>query len=58
MGTLIALRHANINKELVIAMNDAGTTFDGIADYLDRNEIRRINRSTNNETIMNPTLNC
>jgi hypothetical protein len=37
LGTLATLRHANINTELVIAMNEAGATFEEIADYLDRN---------------------
>jgi hypothetical protein len=35
LGTLIALRHAGIDKNIV-EMNDPGFTFDEIADYLDR----------------------
>ena len=37
LGALIALRHAGIDKHLLIDLNDAGYTFDEIADYLDRN---------------------
>jgi hypothetical protein len=36
LGTLIALRSAGIDKNLLIEMNDSGFTFDKIADYLDR----------------------
>lgn len=35
LGTLIALRHAGIDKDLLIELNDSGYTFDEIADYLD-----------------------
>ena len=35
-SALIALRHAGIDENLLIDMNDSGFTFDGIADYLDR----------------------
>jgi hypothetical protein len=35
MGTLIALRYAGIDKNLIIDMNDSGFTFNEIADYLD-----------------------
>jgi hypothetical protein len=31
-----ALSHAGFNKDLVIQLNDAGMSFDGIADYLDQ----------------------
>ena len=34
MGTLIALRYAGIDKNLLIEMNDSGFSFDEIADYL------------------------
>jgi hypothetical protein len=37
LGALIALRHAGINKHLLIHLNDSGFTFDEIADYLERN---------------------
>jgi hypothetical protein len=37
LGTLIALRHAGIDKNLLIDLNDSGFTFDEIADYLERN---------------------
>jgi hypothetical protein len=37
LGTLIALRYASVDKNLLINMNDSGFTFDEIADYLDRN---------------------
>jgi hypothetical protein len=37
LDTLVALRHQGVGKELVIAMNDAGATFNEIADYLDEN---------------------
>jgi hypothetical protein len=36
LGTLIALRCACIDKNLIIEMNDSGFTFNEIADYLDR----------------------
>jgi hypothetical protein len=35
-GTLDALRHAGVDKNLLIEMNDSGYTFDEIAEYLDR----------------------
>ena len=35
-GTLIALRYADIDRNLLIEMNDSGFTFDEIADYLDK----------------------
>lgn len=34
-AALVALRQADINKELLIELNDSGATFDEIADYLD-----------------------
>jgi hypothetical protein len=37
LTTLVALRNEDINKESVIHFNDSGSTFDEIADYLDRN---------------------
>ena len=37
LGTLIALRHAGIDKNLLIDLNDSGFTFHEIADYLERN---------------------
>ena len=36
LGTLIALRYAGIDRNLLIEMNDSGFTFNEIADYLDR----------------------
>jgi hypothetical protein len=36
LGTLIALRYTEIDRNLPIEMNDSGYTFDEIADYLDR----------------------
>jgi 3'-phosphoadenosine 5'-phosphosulfate sulfotransferase (PAPS reductase)/FAD synthetase len=36
LGTLIALRSAGIDKNLLIEMNDSGYAFDEIADYIDR----------------------
>jgi hypothetical protein len=36
LGTLIALRYAGIDKNLLIEMNDSGFSFDEIADYLDK----------------------
>ena len=36
LGALIALRHAGIDKNMIIEMNDSGFTFDEIADYLNR----------------------
>ncbi len=36
-AALVALRQAGISKELLIELNDSGSTFDEIADYLDRN---------------------
>jgi hypothetical protein len=35
LGTLIALKSAGIDKNLVIEMNDSGFSFDKIADYID-----------------------
>ena len=35
-SALIALRHAGIDENLLIDMNDSSFTFDEIADYLDR----------------------
>jgi hypothetical protein len=41
LGTLIALRRAGIDKNLLIRLNDSGMTFNEIADFLDRtNELR------------------
>lgn len=37
LGALIALRHAGIDKNLLIDLNDAGFTFDELAVYLERN---------------------
>ena len=36
LGTLIALRSAGIDRNLLIEMNDTGFTFDEIADYIDK----------------------
>ena len=36
LGTLIALRFAGIDRNLLIEMNDTGYSFDEIADYLDK----------------------
>jgi hypothetical protein len=36
LGTLIALRYAGIDRNLLIDMNDSGMSFDEIADYLDK----------------------
>ena len=36
LGTLIALRYAGIDKNLLIELNDSGLSFDEIADYLDK----------------------
>jgi hypothetical protein len=36
LGALIAIRHAGVDKNLLIEMNDSGFTFAEIADYLDR----------------------
>ena len=36
LGTLIALRYAGIDRNLLIEMNDSGLSFDEIADYLDK----------------------
>ena len=44
LGTLIALRSAGIDKNLLIEMNDSGFTFVEIADYID--QIMRIEDST------------
>ena len=37
LGALIALRHAGIDKHLLIDLNDSSFTFHEIADYLERN---------------------
>ena len=34
LGALIALRYAEIDKNLIIQLNDSDATFDEIADYL------------------------
>ena len=44
LGTLIALRSAGIDRNLLIEMNDSGFTFVEIADYID--QIMRIEDST------------
>ena len=36
LGTLISLRYAGIDRNLLIDMNDSGMSFDEIADYLDK----------------------
>ena len=36
LGTLIALRYAGIDRNLLIDMNDSGMSFGEIADYLDK----------------------
>jgi hypothetical protein len=36
LGTLIALRQAGINKNLLVKLNDSGYSLDEIADYLDQ----------------------
>ena len=36
LGTLIALKYAGVDKNLLIEMNDSGLSFDEIADYLDK----------------------
>jgi hypothetical protein len=38
LGTLIALRRAGIDKNLLIELNDSGYTFNEIADFLDRSD--------------------
>jgi hypothetical protein len=35
LGALIALRHAGIDKNLIIEMNDSGFTFEEIAEYFE-----------------------
>ena len=35
LGASIALRHAGVSKDLIIRLNDSGSTFTEIADYLD-----------------------
>jgi hypothetical protein len=35
-AALFALRHAGIGTDLMIDLNDSGSTFDEIADYLDQ----------------------
>ena len=37
LAASIALKHAGIDKNLLIDLNDSGFTFDEIADYLERN---------------------
>ena len=36
LGVFTALRHAGIDRNLLIEMNDSGFSFDEIADYLDK----------------------
>ena len=36
LGTLIALKSAGVDRNLLIEMNDSGFTFDEIADYIDK----------------------
>jgi hypothetical protein len=40
LGTLIALRSAGIDKNLLIEMNDSGYSFEEIADYIDQIVVR------------------
>jgi hypothetical protein len=35
LSAFIALTHAGVSKDLVVQLNDSGTSFDEIADYLD-----------------------
>jgi hypothetical protein len=39
LATSDILKHAGIDEDLVIDLNDSGLTFDEIADYLDRNNV-------------------
>jgi hypothetical protein len=36
LAASIQLKHADIDKGLLVDLNDSGYTFDEIADYLDR----------------------
>ena len=46
LGTLIALRSAGIDRNLLIEMNDSGFTFDEIADYVDQtNQLTNLNQA-------------
>ena len=36
LGALITLRYTGIDKNLIIRLNDSGSTFDEIGDYLDK----------------------
>ena len=36
LASSIQLKHADIDKGLLVDLNDSGYTFDEIADYLDR----------------------
>jgi hypothetical protein len=38
-AALFALRHAGIDTDLMIDLNDSGMASDEIADYLDRNHV-------------------
>jgi hypothetical protein len=39
LGASIALRHTGVSKDLIIRLNDSGSTFNEIVDYLDRVEM-------------------
>jgi hypothetical protein len=39
LATSNILKHAGIDGDLVIDLNDSGLTFDEIADYLDRSNV-------------------
>jgi hypothetical protein len=36
LATLVALRHEGFSRDSIIRLNDAGSTFDQIADYVDQ----------------------
>ena len=39
LGASIALRHTGVSKDFIIRLNDSGSTFNEIVDYLDRVEM-------------------
>ena len=51
LSALIALRHAGIDKHLLIDLNDSGFTFDEIADYLERNNEIELIESNSEDSI-------
>jgi hypothetical protein len=60
LSELIGMRHTDIDMNLIIDLNDAGSTFDEIANYLDMASLiqNSVNELTcNSRTLQNEKLN-